>query len=990
MQIHLRFSTIRNRLLFFSCLCFGVFVFVMGLLYYAKISSDYRESHGERLQTVRDLRVNEISGWLSRISDDLRILSGSSDVRRAGTLLGSGINPGASETENLRRVFGNYLNNNNVYLEFFIIGAASGKVVYSTSREAMGDDRSNNLYLSGALRKRDIFITDIYYSKSLNIPTMTFSVPVYPPFHNEAEPRAVLVARIFLERSLYSFLLDRSGLGQTGEVILINRDQIAVNKLKGDNSLPLTLKVRDEAATRALAGQTGVVETHDYRGRNVLAAYTYIPAMNWGIIVKQDADEAYRPLAYSLIILVVCFGMLIAVLAAVSVKFAESITAPIKSLSAVARRILKGEFNERNDIERGDELGELAGSFNDMADSIVSQLRIEKVSSDIIEVIVSTIDLHEFSRKVIRKIMEVTESNIAAFYVLSADGREFRHFSSIGLESQSSESFHAGRLEGEFGKALATREITVTRDLDESSMMLLKTVVGSVLPREIITVPIVVHNMSTAVISLASLKGYPEETVKILGHIRPVMNTAYSNILAIEETRRLANELKDKNLQLESKRETLEDQAVELKSYADRVKRQNIEMEIQKAKVEEANKLKSEFLSNMSHELRTPLNSVLALSRVLLMQTRDRLTDEEADYIRIIGRNGEKLLMLINDILDLSKIEAGKIDLRPKKISLKTIISMIVENLEQVAGEKGIALRASYQAEIPEITSDESRVYQIFQNIIGNAVKFTEEGSVGISVNSDERRVRVTVEDTGIGIDEKDLPHIFEEFRQLDGTLSRKYEGTGLGLAIAIKSAELISGTISVDSEKGKGSRFEVILPVDWAGQRVMFAQNDADHTSIEPSPAGNRTAAGAAEPERKADDRGPAAERLPGVVVIEDDPDNMTTIRAILRNGYRVFEATEGRTGIEMVYRHIPDLVLLDIALPGISGFTVIKEIKSNFLTKNIPVIALTALSMKGDRERILKAGCDDYLAKPYNIEELMDKINRWLKKGHEHHSRD
>jgi signal transduction histidine kinase/CheY-like chemotaxis protein/HAMP domain-containing protein len=972
------------------CLCFGAFLLVIGLVFFTKISSDFRESQFERLQAVRDLRANEISGWITRISDDLLILSASTEVRRTGTLLGTGINPGAAGIETLNRTFGNYLQNHNGYLEFFIIGASSGSVVYSTNRDAVGEDRANHAYVTGALRKKDVFITDIYYSKNLNIPTMTFSAPVYPQLKENTAPRCVLVARIYLERSLYSSLLDRTGLGQTGEVILVNRDQIAVNKLKSDNTPPLTLKIRDEAAIRALNGQTGVVETEDYRGRNVIAAYTSIPSMNWGMIVKQDADEAYRPLAVSGIILLLLFVLVMAVLAGLSLRFSDSITAPLVSLTEVARRILKGDYNERSGIERDDELGDLAGALNGMADSIVSQLRIEKVSSDIIEVIVSTIDLGEFSRKVIGKIMEVTESNIAAFYVLSGDGREFRHYSSIGLENQFSESFHAGRLEGEFGKALATREITITRNLDESTMVLLKTVVGSVVPREIITVPIIVNNMSTAVISLASLKGYTEEAVKILDHIRPVMNTAYSNILAIEETRRLASELTDKNFQLESKRETLENQAAELKKQADHVRRQNIEMEIQKAKVEEANKLKSEFLSNMSHELRTPLNSVLALSRVLLMQSRDKLTAEETDYIRIIGRNGEKLLMLINDILDLSKIEAGKIDLRPRSISLRTIIGVIVENLEQLAEEKGIELAVSCQADLPEIVSDESRVYQIFQNIIGNAVKFTEKGSVRISANGGDGRVRVTVEDTGIGIDDRDLPHIFEEFRQLDGTLSRKYEGTGLGLAIAIKSAELISGTISVDSEKGKGSRFEVILPVEWTGQRISphrgsgtdSAEKDGD---LETLPVRDRGRAG-----EEFEAREQARERLPAIVVIEDDPDNMTTIRAILKGAFRIFEASEGRTGIELVYRNLPDVVLLDIALPGISGFTVIKEIKANYLTRNIPVIALTALSMKGDRDRILGAGCDDYLAKPYNIEELMEKINKWLNRTDEHHPRD
>ncbi len=448
------------------------------------------------------------------------------------------------------------------------------------------------------------------------------------------------------------------------------------------------------------------------------------------------------------------------------------------------------------------------------------------------------------------------------------------------------------------------------------------------------------------------------------------MNTAYSNILAIEQTRRLAAELQDKNLQLESKREVLEQQAIELKRHADKVRQQNIEMELQKAKVEEANKLKSEFLSNMSHELRTPLNSILALSRVLQIQSGAKLSEEENEYVRIINRNGEKLLMLINDILDLSKIEAGKIDLKPKKISIRSILRSIIENLEQVAENKGIAIRFDYAEDLTDPVSDEMRVYQIFQNIIGNAVKFTEEGSVTITATNDEKHLRVVIEDTGIGIEESQLPHIFEEFRQIDGSLSRKYDGTGLGLAIALKSAELISATISVESTPGKGSRFEVIIPLAWM-QHAIAVPEEAAHQENEHSEAASW---------EHSNETG--VSELPKIVVIEDDPDNMTTIRAILKKQYCMYEAMDGKTGIELVQRHRPHIVLLDIALPGISGFAVVRELKNMPETRNIPVIALTALSMKGDRERILKAGCDDYLAKPYVIEDLLAIISKWVAK--------
>ncbi|MCX7678081.1 MAG: ATP-binding protein [Spirochaetes bacterium] len=668
----------------------------------------------------------------------------------------------------------------------------------------------------------------------------------------------------------------------------------------------------------------------------------------------------------------ISYFVLLGVLWYVAKYISQYLVTYVNDYINVANNIIAGKTESRMQVKSDDEFGKFACAFNSMAESIIAQLRIEKMSSDIIEVIVSTIDVPDFSRKVIKKLMEVTGSNIAAFYVLSDDGTEYRHQYSIGLEANQLESFHAGNLEGEFGKALATREITRTKITNEQLQLSLKTVLGRFIPREIITIPVIVNNMSMAVISLASLSEYSSEIITILQHIRPVMNTAYSNILAIEQTRRLAAELGDKNKQLEMKKEALEQQAIELKKHAEMVRQQNLEMELQKAKVEEANKLKSEFLSNMSHELRTPLNSILALSRVLQIQSSKKLTDEENEYLKIINRNGEKLLMLINDILDLSKIEAGKIDLKPKKIHLRAVLRSIIESLEPVAESKGIALQFMYSEGIPDPVSDETRIYQIFQNIIGNAVKFTEQGRVIVTGVSDGNLIRIAVEDTGIGIDKSQLPHIFEEFRQIDGSLSRKYDGTGLGLAIALKSAELIGATISVESELGKGSRFEVILPVEWPSHfpvevdaQLSKSEDNKNYIQIE------------------WDENNEIDNRIqPTIVVIEDDPDNMVTIRAVLKNQFRLFEAMDGKTGIELVVRHRPDLVILDIALPGISGFTVVRELKNNPQTKGIPIIALTALSMKGDRERILRAGCDDYLAKPYSIEELLAIISKWIVK--------
>lgn len=961
--------SIRKRVFVTVFGALAVTAFLVHVLLYLYASSHLREVQIESLKAVRDHRAGEISGWLMRLSDNVKALG---SIEAAKNLIAQAVREGAVSGRNyqaLKNIFQSHHNSRYGISELCVFSAVHNKLVFPEGKaDTMYDEFSPEVFVPRL--GSETHFSDVHYSKKINSFILIVSLPVlFSPRDNS--PTAYISGIVHLERFLFPILMDRTGLGLTGEVILTNNEGVVINRLKTENIVPLTMKMNNEATLSALSGKEGVSRLYDYQGNEVLAVYTSIPSLQWALVVKRDLAELNRPLYLIALCFVLGYCGILLVLYAVSRTFSGYLTGQIFPFIFAADRILEGQYGERVKTDAEDELGRLAQSFNAMADSIVTQLRIEKISSDIIEVVVSTIDVHDFSRRVVKKLMEVSASNIAAFYVLSDDGTEFRHLYLIGLDAVHLDSFHAGHLEGEFGKALATREITRTKIAGGSAVLSLKTVLGNLSPCEIITMPIVVKNMSVAVISLASLSEYSEEIFKILSHIRPVINTAYSNILAIEETRRLAAELGDKNRQLESKRETLEQQAVELKKHAEKVRQQNIEMELQKAKVEEANKLKSEFLSNMSHELRTPLNSILALSRVLQIQSGKKLTDEENDYLRIINRNGEKLLMLINDILDLSKIEAGKIDLKPKKISIRSILRSILENLEQVAENKGIAIHFNCRDDLADPVTDETRIHQIFQNIIGNAVKFTEEGSVTVSAASDEKHVRVVIEDTGIGIEESQLPHIFEEFRQIDGSLSRKYDGTGLGLAIALKSAELISATITVESEPGEGSRFEVIIPIEWMDHTVPVMQDGESR----PSEEKENTSA-----EDWIAENAETSAELPAIVVIEDDPDNMITIRAVLKKHYRILEAMDGKTGIDLVQRHKPSLVVLDIALPGISGFTVVRELKSMPETRAIPVIALTALSMKGDRERILKAGCDDYLAKPYAVEDLLAMISRWM----------
>ena len=390
---------------------------------------------------------------------------------------------------------------------------------------------------------------------------------------------------------------------------------------------------------------------------------------------------------------------------------------------------------------------------------------------------------------------------------------------------------------------------------------------------------------------------------------------------------------------------------------------QNLELTEQRKVVEEANRLKSEFLTNMSHELRTPLNSIMSLSSVLAKVTKDRLTDEENHYLEVVERNGTDLLALINDILDLSKIESGESEIFLSKISLGQLLGTINDNLTQQAKDKGLELNLKVPEDLSQIVSDEQKLYQVLLNIAGNAVKFTEAGSVSVIVKNDAKNVYVDIEDTGIGISEDALPHIFDEFRQVDGSTSRKYEGTGLGLAIAYKTIKLLCGKITVKSTLGKGSVFTVTIPIKWAGEATDKFKDE----TVEPKPSNKETGV---QPTKD----------LKNVLVIEDNPDNMISVTALLKGKYNILESFDGEDGIKQAGKKLPDLILLDMILPGMAGTEVVKILKRDKKTRDIPVIALTASVMPQNKQTFLEAGCDDFIAKPIDLHVLLDTMQKWL----------
>ncbi len=409
----------------------------------------------------------------------------------------------------------------------------------------------------------------------------------------------------------------------------------------------------------------------------------------------------------------------------------------------------------------------------------------------------------------------------------------------------------------------------------------------------------------------------------------------------------------------------------ERRSLARRVRERTTELSTANAELARATRLKDEFLANMSHELRTPLNAILGMSEVLKLEVYGQLNDQQQKALLHIEEGGRHLLELINDILDLSKIEAGKLDLEIRVLNVEEVCQTSIRFINQLAKEKQIKTSLTIGPAINSIQADNRRLKQILVNLLNNAVKFTPEGGkMGLEVTYDQEHntIHFTVWDTGIGIRQEHVQRLFTPFVQIDSKLSRQHEGTGLGLSLVARLTEMHSGGVSVKSEVGQGSRFTVSLPIqqaaklqsdDWSYETLTAAQSE----DITPEP--------------------PEASVSHTILLAEDNLAYRLSVNDFLQaKGYEVILAQDGLEAVEYAKRDKPDMILMDIQMPNLDGLEAMRRIRADSRLASTPIIALTALGMRGDRERCLAAGANDYLNKPISMVKMLTTIETQLKK--------
>ncbi len=386
-------------------------------------------------------------------------------------------------------------------------------------------------------------------------------------------------------------------------------------------------------------------------------------------------------------------------------------------------------------------------------------------------------------------------------------------------------------------------------------------------------------------------------------------------------------------------------------------------LQLANRELERSLRLKDEFLANMSHELRTPLNAILGISESLGEQVIGPLNDKQQKYIQTVLESSQHLLSLINDILDLAKINAGKIELEMAGANLAAVAQSSLRMVRELAQKKGQSLNFEMDPSITHAWVDERRLKQMLVNLLSNAVKFTPQGgSIGLEVRGDRQHniLQFSVWDTGIGIHPDDLPRLFRPFAQLDASLTRGAQGTGLGLVLVSQMARLHGGSISVESEPGRGTRFTISIPWVQAGVTAPLRAGALPPDSFVPAPS---------------------EEIRPKIVLVEDtEVVTMLIGDYLTHHGYQVYTAGNGIEGLAMVQQVRPDVILMDIMMPKMDGLETTRQIRARPGFEHTPIIALTALAMSGDRERCLEAGMNDYLSKPVNLPEMLTLIARHL----------
>ncbi|EPE96804.1 response regulator [Rhizobium grahamii] len=590
----------------------------------------------------------------------------------------------------------------------------------------------------------------------------------------------------------------------------------------------------------------------------------------------------------------------------------------------------------------------------------------------------------------------------------------YRRASTYGVPSGAAIPARFSGREGLLGQAAAEHRILTINDVPDGYLAFGSSL-GSDKPRNLVILPSVVDGNVNSVIELGFLRPVPEHVLVFLEQASSTIATSirsasYRSELQnlLEETQRQSEELQvqseelrvsneeleeqgralkesqarleQQQAELEQTNSQLEEQARQLEIQRDDLERVNTSIELKARELEQASRYKSDFLANMSHELRTPLNSSLILAKLLADNADENLTEEQVKYAQTIQSSGNDLLNLINDILDLSKIEAGHVDVKPEPVSVERLADNLSQLFRPVALNKGLGFQVELAPDSPTvIETDPQKLEQVLKNLLANAFKFTERGHVTVALApAPAGQVAFAVRDTGIGIAETQQQSIFQAFHQADGTISRRYGGTGLGLSISRELVRLLGGTIHLTSREGQGSTFTVVIPQSYDPAKVA-PRDSLPAIPVTPAvatPIDERAGPQLQRPQIIEDDRAAPSDARHLLLVIEDDDSFATILRDLAREkGFRAIVAGTAHEALGLARQFMPSAIVLDVGLPDQSGLSVLDRLKRDVQTRHIPIHIVSANDYT---ETAFSLGAVGYMLKPVKREQLVEVLER------------
>ncbi|MEU6293281.1 HAMP domain-containing protein [Streptomyces sp. NPDC046988] len=772
-------------------------------------------------------------------------------------------------------------------------------------------------------------------------------------------------------------------------------------------------------------------------------------------------------------------------------EMAGNLTRQVRAIARVATAVTRGDLNLKIDVDASGEISELQDYINKMIanlrDTTIANKEQDWLKGNLARIsglMQGRRDLQDVASLIMSELTPVVSAQHGAFFLampLVVDGQdqagapedqyELRMLGSYGYSMGSMPtSFRPG--EALVGTA-AEEKRTILVENAPSGYLKISSGLGEAPPAQVIVLPVLFEGQVLGVIELASFTPFTQIQKDFLNQIAEMIATSVNTIsvntkteVLLSQSQELTEQLRERSEELEQRQKALQSSNAELEEKAELLAQQNRDIEVKNTEIEEARQVleeraeqlavsmryKSEFLANMSHELRTPLNSLLILAKLLADNADANLSPKQVEFAETIHGAGSDLLQLINDILDLSKVEAGKMDVSPTRIALVQLVDYVEATFRPLTAEKGLDLSVRVSPELPAtLHTDEQRLLQVLRNLLSNAVKFTDSGAVelvirparddvpqgireqlleaGSMTDPDAELIAFSVSDTGIGIAASKMRVIFEAFKQADGTTSRKYGGTGLGLSISREIAQLLGGEIHAQSETGRGSTFTLYLPL-----RPSELPTHGYPQPLPPAGGGELPAGSGATDERPETEaetpaevrsyqdsqngaaalfrrrrRSAETEELPAVrerqqpgpeqettqssrgirfggqkvLIVDDDIRNVFALTSVLeQHGLSVLYAENGREGIEVLEQHEDvAVVLMDIMMPEMDGYATTTAIRRMPQFAGLPIIALTAKAMKGDREKAIESGASDYVTKPVDPDHLLTVMQQWMR---------